>query len=79
MSVFRELDWVKYTGPRKKVSNLSGANEMKYINTGEVGCIVTAHTPSVFDVEFINADGTTRLWTVLEAAQLEMVRPNRLQ
>ncbi len=79
MSVFRELDWVRYIGPRKRVSNFSSADEMKYINTGEVGCIVTAHTPSVFDVEFINTDGTTRLWTVLEATQLEMVIPNRPQ
>jgi Domain of unknown function (DUF4926) len=76
MSEFRELDQVGYVGPRRKVSNFSRAGEMTFINTGDVGTIIMAHTPSVFDVEFSNFDGTTLLWTVLEAAELEMVKAN---
>jgi Domain of unknown function (DUF4926) len=49
---------------------------MKFINTGDVGTIVVAHTPSVFDIEFSNFDGTTWLWTELEAAELEIVKIN---
>jgi hypothetical protein len=76
MSEFRELDQVRYVGPRRKVSNLSREGGMKFINTGDVGIIIMAHIPSVFDVEFSNFEGTTWLWTVLEVAELEMVKPN---
>jgi hypothetical protein len=76
MSEFRELDEVRFVGPRKKVNNFARAGEMKFINPGDVGTIVMAHTPSVFDVEFSHTDGTTWLWTLIEAADLEMVKPN---
>jgi hypothetical protein len=72
-----ELDQVRYVGPTRQVSNLSCPVDMKTINSGDIGYIVQLHTPTVFDVAFSNPDGTTRVWTVLEAEELEMVKPSR--
>jgi Domain of unknown function (DUF4926) len=41
---------------------------------GELGTIVLVHEPGVYEVEFVNDDGSTRALVTVSEEQVELVR-----